>query len=112
VAAYLLTLRPVGLPAQAPDAVARGRALFARADVGCAGCHAGPAFTDGQRYALFEGRYDTPTLRGVAVTAPYLHDGRYETLGALLDDLGGQMGDTRGLSADEKRDLEAYLRSL
>jgi mono/diheme cytochrome c family protein len=37
--------RPVP-PTTDPALVARGRAIFERADVGCAACHAGPRFTD------------------------------------------------------------------
>lgn len=114
VAAYVDWTREVDLPLKgATDAaIARGKALFEREDVGCASCHAGPALTDQQRHAVFSAiAFDTPTLRGIAATAPYAHDGRYATLGALLRDLHGQMGDTSMLSEAELGDLEAYLRS-
>jgi len=32
-----------------------------------------------------KGRFKTPTLRNIAVTAPYMHDGRFETLEEVLD---------------------------
>jgi YVTN family beta-propeller protein len=47
IAAYVNHAIPLPVPpATDPERVARGAALFARADVGCAGCHAGPRFTD------------------------------------------------------------------
>lgn len=42
-------------PATDPALVARGRAIFERADVGCASCHSGPRFTDsGQGNTILE----------------------------------------------------------
>lgn len=95
-------------------AVLRGEALFNRQDVGCAGCHSGPRFTDNQSYDLYQlDGVNTPTLVGLVATAPYLHDGRALTLRAVLETTrGAQMGDTSMLSTDELDDLEAYLRSL
>jgi len=66
-------------------------------------------------------KFKTPTLRNLTDTAPYMHDGRYQTLDAVIDhyDRGGDMTenqDTRikplGLSATEKADLNAFLQSL
>jgi cytochrome c peroxidase len=95
-------------------AALRGEALFNRQDVGCAGCHSGPRFTDNQSYDLYQlDGVNTPTLVGLVATAPYLHDGRALTLRAVLETTrGAQMGDTSMLSTDELDDLEAYLRSL
>ena len=65
--------------------------------------------------------FKTPTLRNVARTAPYMHDGSLPTLEAVVDFYdrgGGDLGekDARiaplGLSADEKKALAAFLRSL
>lgn len=115
IAAYVDHSRDVDLPLKGSDdpAVARGKALFERGDVGCAGCHRGPAFTDNQNHRAFGlAAVDTPTLRGIAATAPYLHDGRFATLTELLGSLDGQMGDTSMLSDAERADLEAWLRSL
>src|SRR3954454_14598557 len=71
-----------------PDGVA-GKALFEK--LGCDFCHEGPGFTDSARGLLHDVGtltaksgmraggplfgVDTPTLLGVWVTAPYLHDG-------------------------------------
>jgi cytochrome c peroxidase len=66
-------------------------------------------------------RFLTPTLRNVAITAPYMHDGSLRTLEAVIDfyDAGGEANPGRdprirplGLGAGEKADLAAFLRSL
>jgi mono/diheme cytochrome c family protein len=95
------------------DAVARGRAVF-EGEAGCADCHTGPLLTDSQTWPMFGlTAVRTPTLRGVAATAPYLHDGSAPTLAALVDmaEQGG-MGRTDHLSPAQKADLVAYLESL
>lgn len=58
-----------------PPAAQRGARLFV-GKAQCALCHAGPNFADGRLHAGLR----TPSLRNVAVTAPYLHDGRAATL--------------------------------
>ena len=95
-------------------AVDRGRALFYRSDVGCSGCHSGSLYTDNAFWALYGlDAVNTPSLRGVAATAPYLHDGRAATLRDVLElSRDGGMGDTSLLSEDELTDLEAFLRSI
>ncbi len=70
------------------------------------------------------GRFRAPTLRNIALTAPYMHDGSVTTLSDVLDHYaaGGRAGKQnprrsellRGfrISDDEKRDLVEFLRSL
>lgn len=80
------------------------------------------------------GRFKVPSLRNVAVTGPYMHDGSLPTLAAVLDHYaaGGRMippgernsGDGRkspykdarvtgfALSAGERQDLLAFLDAL
>ena len=67
-----------------------------------------------------------PTLRNIALTAPYMHDGRFATLDAVLahyqrvgktpDSAHGGRRDPRlqafTLDAGERADLEAFLDSL
>lgn len=62
-----------------------------------------------------------PTLRNVAVTAPYMHDGSLATLEEVVEhyDQGGRgHPDTDplirplGLTPEEKSDLVAFLRAL
>jgi cytochrome c peroxidase len=70
------------------------------------------------------GRFKTPSLRNVALTGPYMHEGRFKTLtevlefystleGAVqLDHHREQVLKPLGLTAGEISDLEAFLRSL
>ncbi len=79
------------------------------------------------------GRFKPPTLRNIALTAPYMHDGSLPTLEAVLDHYaaGGRLieagllaGDGRAsphkspfvrgftLTADERADLLAFLHAL
>ena len=65
-------------------------------------------------------KFRTPTLRNVALTAPYMHDGSLPTLRAVVNffDRGGDHpgADQRirplGLTPSQKEDLIAFLRSL
>ncbi len=95
------------------EAVARGADLFDA--VGCADCHNGPRYTDGEIYDVGTGGpFVTPSLLGVAVRAPYLHDGCAETLHDRFGACGG--GDKHGKTAQLKDgqvdDLVAFLESL
>jgi len=67
------------------------------------------------------GRFKTPSLRNVALTWPYFHDGSAATLEAVIDfyDRGGEPNanlDPRirplGLTPEEKRDLVEFLQTL
>ena len=57
---------------------------------------------------------DTPSLVGLAHTAPYYHDGSAEDLWALVTDKGSvhDMADLSALTGPQRRDLHTYLRSL
>lgn len=105
------------------DALA-GRAIFE--SLGCLGCHAGERLTDsrlgvlhdvgtitstsGQRAgAPLEG-LDTPTLRGLWASAPYLHDGSAATLEDVLR--SPEHGDAASLSDEDLRLLVAFLLEL
>ncbi len=98
----------------ASDAVARGQELFESEEVGCGDCHNGEAMTDNATYEMFGlEAVRTRGLRGIAATAPYLHDGSAPTLRSVLEAVRlGEMGDTSALSATQMDDLEAYLASL
>jgi cytochrome c peroxidase len=70
--------------------------------------------------------FKTPTLRNVALTAPYMHNGVYTTLEEVMDfyDRGGGTGlgldvpnqtlpaDRLNLSAGEKKALVAFMHTL
>jgi cytochrome c peroxidase len=94
--------------------VQRGGEIFARADVGCASCHAGPTYSNPLSYDVVDNACaNTPTLVGIAATPPYFHDGSAATLRDVLEaSRDGGMGDTSMLSNAELDDLEAFLRSL
>ncbi len=67
------------------------------------------------------GRFKTPTLRNIAVTAPYMHDGSVESLEDVIElyDQGGEenpMLDSGirplNLTDQEKADLVEFMKSL
>lgn len=122
-----------------PKAAQRGEALFF-SKAGCFRCHpAGPLsnggyFNNGSyveggdpgRQALTglagdRGKFKVPTLRNVAASAPYMHDGSLPTLRDVIEqyDRGGRGDRTTdplieplSLSESDKGDLEAFLVSL
>ena len=66
-------------------------------------------------------KFRTQTLRNVSLTAPYMHNGRFDTLREVIDfyDRGGVPNELLsplirplGLTEREKQDLEAFLHSL
>ena len=120
----------------------RGLNLF-RGKANCAACHLGPNFTDerfhntgvawreGQwldpgRFAVTgkeadSGAFKTPTLREIALTAPYMHDGGIPTLEQVIEfyDRGGNRNPYLDpeirplhLAGEDKQALLAFLRSL
>ncbi len=100
-----------------PDAaaVARGQALFNDPAHGCALCHAGPNLTNNQTVDVGTGgKFQVPSLVGVANRAPYMHNGCAPTLADRFGSCGGgdQHGVTSTLSADDVSDLVAYLKTL
>jgi len=67
------------------------------------------------------GRFRAPTLRNIAATGPYMHDGRFATLEVVIDHYarGGIPGPARSalltgftLTGEERCDLVEFLRSL
>ena len=112
----------LGLPARRADHAdqrAQGEKLFFSSRTGCAACHNGRAFTDGQLHDVGsrakadpDARFDTPSLLGVGATAPYFHDGRFASLEEMLSATNGRMGKTRHLSRVELDALLGYLESL
>jgi DNA-binding beta-propeller fold protein YncE len=120
--AYVSTLRPPVPEDSAPSSdpkVLRGAQIFASKEAGCAGCHNGPTFSDGEVHDVQSkakgdrgDAFRTPPLHFVGGTGPYFHDGRYKTLRDLLRDVDGKMGHTKHLSESDLNALEAYLRTL
>ena len=58
------------------------------------------------------GQYDTPTLRGIYATAPYLHDGSAATLEDVIKRAGDKHGQTSNLTSKELSNLIAYLKQI
>ncbi len=109
--AYLYTLQGPTTPStQNPDSVARGEVVFDVLD--CASCHSGEPFTDGLSHDVgTDGTFNTPTLRWLWQSAPYLHDGRAETLHTVFT-LPGAHQLIGEVSNDDIDVLIAYLLSL
>jgi cytochrome c peroxidase len=116
----------------------RGFALFA-GKANCVACHQGSNFTDQGfhniglkgsadpgRFAIVpvrvsRGAFKTPTLRDVALTSPYMHNGSYRSLKEVVDhyDRGGDDKENLDpnmkplkLTDQEKKDLVEFLKSL
>ena len=96
-----------------------GQILFETA--GCSKCHKGEYFTDMKFHDLktAEGpdvgkKFDTPTLREVWRSAPYLYDGRAKSIFDMLKNFNknGLHGNTKDLSDEELKALEAYVLTL
>jgi cytochrome c peroxidase len=108
----------------------------------CWKCHSGPNFTDERfhntgvswkkepldlgRFSVTKvdsdlGKFKTPTLRGLALTAPYMHDGSMKTLDEVVEfyNRGGNKNSNLdplisplNLSKEEKDALVAFLKAL
>jgi cytochrome c peroxidase len=127
-----------------PDALSpaarRGFDLFV-GKANCSACHQGFNFTDNgfhnvgvrdhgapdpgrfalKKVAAMQGAFKTPTLRDIALTAPYMHNGCYTTLEEVVEHYvrGGDVQDHLSpnirpldLSARDQSDLVAFMRSL
>jgi mono/diheme cytochrome c family protein len=119
--AYVVALRPPpARRAKDPNAVLRGQAIFRSPEAECSTCHGSDGdLPDGASHdvrsragADRRAKFDTPSLRFVASSAPYFHDGRYQDLHTLLTKSDGKMGHTKHLAPSDLTDLEAYLESL
>jgi cytochrome c peroxidase len=136
VTAYLRTLRA---PTTRHDqgrltaAELRGEEVFVGKG-GCIACHGGPQFTDNQIHntavpqvdvpelgrgndpgsAAIPGGFNTPQLRDLRNTAPYMHNGVFDTLEKVVDfyDANPLTGGPLRLTPGEKADLVAYLKTL
>lgn len=141
---------------QLTDSEERGRILFfaeyneffpTSSGADCFHCHGGPNFdnaeffnnglddpadmTDlGREYVTGDpndrGKFKVPSLRNIALTAPYMHDGRFETLEEVIDHYNNglhyadnlpphleiTMGTGLMLDTFERRDLINFLKTL
>lgn len=120
------------------ESAKRGMALFS-AKANCSACHAGANFADEQYHNLgvgmtaekpdlgrFEitkeekdrGAFKTPTLRNVALSAPFMHDGSQKTLEEVVEwyNKGGHKNDwlsdkmkPLNLTPEESKDLVSFM---
>ncbi|MBK6291371.1 MAG: cytochrome-c peroxidase [Ignavibacteria bacterium] len=118
----------------------RGKELFASERAGCSSCHGGflytthtfanngvyASYTDpGRQRLTFRAEdlnvFKVPSLRNVARTAPYMHNGGIGTLREVLEiyNAGGYAHPNKdprlhalGLTTTELDELEAFLRTL
>ncbi|MEQ6343077.1 MAG: c-type cytochrome [Gammaproteobacteria bacterium] len=123
------------------ESVKRGFTLF-EGKANCAACHQGFNFVDNgfhniglkkisdaedegrfahKKVKVLKGAFKTPTLRDIALTAPYMHSGVYKTLEEVVDhyNRGGENLENPdpnlkplNLTDQEKSDLVAFLKSL
>jgi cytochrome c peroxidase len=127
------------------DAAKRGFKIFNEKGK-CVKCHFGADFTthEFRNIGLFDGKqfndsgrsvisgnskdigkFKTPSLRNVAITAPYMHNGMIKTLREVIDfynetekvishpiNKDSILVKPLGLTLQEKKDLEAFLLSL
>jgi len=117
-----------------------GMALFNSAELNCTACHNGFDLSDhslqniGQYLEYVDpgrgritldpmdyGKFKVPTLRNIALTAPYMHDGAMTSLSQVIDHFasGGLAHPNKSaemssfaITAEEKADLIAFLNSL
>lgn len=117
-----------------------GRQLFFSDALNCATCHSGHNFTDGlfHNIGLYEsyedqgrfkithdkndlGKFKTPSLRNVELTAPYMHDGSLGTLEQVIEHFNSGGESHKNKSSDihslnlneiEQKALLAFLHTL
>jgi cytochrome c peroxidase len=120
------------------ESAKRGEILFFSDTLACFHCHGGFNFSDATAYetaagvrragieafhdnGLGRGKFKTPSLRNIALTAPYMHDGSFDTLDAVLEHYsqGGMHAPEQdplvsgfGLTYEQRNDLIAFLESL
>ena len=136
LAFWLIELGPPQRTGSANPAVATGEALFS--SIGCAECHVPSLMGSAGPVPLYSnlllhnvmpsnyrgmaepdagvGFYRTPPLWGIKDTAPYMHDGRAETLEEAIADHDGEASSVRAaydaLPIQDKLALVAFLNDL
>jgi cytochrome c peroxidase len=85
-----------------PAAAKHGEILFFSTGFSCFRCHGGPNFTGRPDE---DGGFKAPTLRNIAVTGPYMHDGKVATLEEAVTHHGT-------MSTGDRADIVEFLRTL
>jgi len=120
---YLKSLRPVPSPflvnGRLSKTAKQGEALYKQA--GCHNCHNGEYLTDGKKYDVGTGieeytgvPFDTPTLKEIWRTAPYLYNGSAVTIKEVLTkfNINDKHGKTSKMTEKEIEALAEYILSL
>ncbi len=131
---------------QLTDSEERGRKLFVGEKAKCFDCHMGPDFTndDFKNIGLYDGvalsdkgrfmitkktedlgKFKTPGLRNIAITAPYMHNGMFKTLEEVVDfynnpssfvknpiNIDTSLAKPLCLTKEEKADLVNFMKTL
>jgi cytochrome c peroxidase len=131
---------------QLSESEERGRQLFVGEKAKCFDCHMGPDFTndDFKNIGLYDGaslsdkgrfniskktedlgKFKTPSLRNIAITAPYMHNGMFKTLEEVVEfynntrdfvknpiNIDSSLAKPLGLSHQEKADLVNFMKTL
>ena len=114
---WLMSLKPVPSPylvnGELSEKAKRGRKVFEKFQ--CDKCHSGPYYTDLKMYRIgedieFENGWDTPTLREVWRTAPYLFNGIAPTMKEVFSVY--KHGIDQKVSDEEIEALTEYVNSL
>ena len=101
----------------------RGKAIFEAPETGCSSCHPAPLYTDHLTHDVgtadaygewFGPLIDTPSLRFLYDSAPYLHDGSAASMRDVLTTANPNdaHGSTSQLTEGEIEDLAAFLLAL
>jgi DNA-binding beta-propeller fold protein YncE len=114
---YLKSLKPLPSPylvdGELSEKAIQGRKVYEK--YGCAECHSGPYYTDMKMHRIgedveFDAGWDTPTLREVWRTAPYLFDGRAATMEEVF--IIHKHGIDGKISRKDAEALAEYVNSL
>ena len=123
LAAFLDSLEVPARAQPLSPAAKRGKQVFESPQTNCIACHPPPLYTDLSHHDVGTGdthgewfgpEFDTPTLRFLFDSAPYLHDGSSPTLRHVLTDANNQddHGITSHLNDQQIDDLIAFLVAL
>ena len=138
----LLNLQESAAANPMSESALRGMSLFFSKEVGCSNCHVGANLADEKYHNLGigmdaekpdlgrfaetqdekdKGAFKTPTIRNVALSAPYMHDGSLQTLEEVVEHyvkggtknpwLSDKMTPIK-MTAQQKNDLVEFMRSV
>jgi len=111
LAAWLFSVQPPNPLRAADDKLAiAGEAMFV--ELGCQRCHSGSKLTNNEFEDLGRGPLQVPTLVGVALRPPYMHDGRSADLAAATRDMLELTLPDRNVPTPDIEAVVAYMETL